>query len=58
MKQEEDLITMANTVRDPICGMDIDPANAVRMIERDGTKYYFCSEGCAKTFEAQPGAHV
>lgn len=36
--------------------VDIDfPAATV---EYDGRTYYFCSEGCAETFEAEPADHL
>ena len=33
-------------VKDPICGMEIDPAAAVAKRSIDGSDYYFCSEQC------------
>ncbi|CAN5617601.1 heavy metal translocating P-type ATPase [soil metagenome] len=41
---------MKNTVRDPICGMDVDPANAAAVAERDGETFYFCSKHCREKF--------
>lgn len=42
--------------KDPVCGMSVDEATAVHA-ERDGKKFYFCSEHCLKTFVAtDPGA--
>ena len=37
--------------KDPICGMMVDKATALRS-ERGGRAYYFCSAGCQKTFES------
>jgi putative ABC transport system ATP-binding protein len=37
-------------VRDPVCGMLIDPAAAPASIERDGTRLSFCSRGCRDEF--------
>ena len=37
-------------VRDPICGMDIDPRKAMKIV-RDGRTYYFCSKNCQQQFE-------
>jgi P-type Cu+ transporter len=37
--------------KDPICGMLVDKATALRT-ERNGRAYYFCSAGCQRTFEA------
>ncbi len=41
-------------VVDPICGMKIDPSTAAATREDDGTTFYFCSTGCAQTFDADP----
>lgn len=38
------------TVRDPVCGMDIDPDSASGTEEFDGTNYYFCSSACLERF--------
>jgi len=43
-----------SVVRDPICGMTVDPATATRSLEHDGQTYYFCSDGCKKKFTAAP----
>jgi YHS domain-containing protein len=32
-------------VKDPICGMDVDPANARWRLDRDGRMHVFCAEG-------------
>jgi Cu+-exporting ATPase len=49
----EEEVAMA-TVRDPVCGMDIDPANAAGSEEHEGTTYYFCSPGCHERFKEEP----
>lgn len=36
--------------KDPICGMVVDKATALKT-ERAGRTYYFCSQSCLKTFE-------
>jgi Cu+-exporting ATPase len=51
--QEEREEAMA-TVRDPVCGMDIDPAAAAASEEYDGRTHHFCSEGCHERFVAAP----
>jgi Cu+-exporting ATPase len=38
---------------DPICGMTVDLASALRA-ERDGHAFYFCSEHCRKKFLSAP----
>lgn len=49
---------MAATVRDPVCGMDIDAATAAGKSEYKGQTYYFCSPGCKKSFEKDPEKYV
>ncbi len=39
---------------DPICKMDVDIATATLVSEYKGKKYYFCSQHCFNTFEANP----
>jgi YHS domain-containing protein len=41
------------TAVDPICGMTVEKATALKS-ERDGQTYYFCSQTCLHTFESQP----
>lgn len=38
-------------MRDPVCGMMVDTATALRS-EIGGRPYFFCSSGCRRTFEA------
>jgi len=49
--REED--SMA-TVKDRVCGMEIDPATAAASEEYRGQTYYFCSENCHRQFVATP----
>ena len=37
---------------DPVCGMRVDPAHAAASAEREGRRYYFCSEHCAHRFQS------
>jgi Cu+-exporting ATPase len=39
-------------IKDPICGMTVDEATALKA-ERDGDTFYFCSEHCREKFVAQ-----
>jgi P-type Cu+ transporter len=43
------------TVRDPVCGMDIDPAGAAATAEHGGRTHHFCSAACHAKFTADPG---
>ena len=42
------------TVTDPVCGMEIDSAEAAASEEYQGKTHYFCSEGCHQQFVAAP----
>ncbi|HLF78859.1 MAG TPA: YHS domain-containing protein [Dehalococcoidia bacterium] len=42
------------TVKDPVCGMQIDSNTAVASEEHEGKKYYFCSRSCHERFTANP----
>jgi Cu+-exporting ATPase len=44
-------------VRDPVCGMTVDPDAGKPTAEHDGHTYYFCSESCQKKFIADPDAY-
>ncbi len=46
------------TVKDPVCGMEIDPATAAASEEYDGTTYSFCSQSCRDSFTASPEAYA
>jgi P-type Cu+ transporter len=41
-------------VRDVVCNMVVDPATARASAEHKGETYYFCCEGCATKFKADP----
>jgi P-type Cu+ transporter len=41
-------------IRDPICGMQIDPQSAVAIREHMGQTFIFCSQTCLDQFEADP----
>ncbi|WP_458189365.1 permease [Haladaptatus sp. NG-WS-4] len=44
----------SGTVRDPVCGMDVDPdADDTLSVETDGGTEYFCSESCKQTYVNQ-----
>ena len=45
-------------MKDPVCGMDVDPATAAGHAEFQGTTYYFCSARCQARFEAEPSLYL
>ena len=44
--------------RDPVCGMQVDPASARAKAEYGGKSYFFCCAGCAKKFEVVPEQYL
>ena len=44
----------AEGVVDPVCGMTIDPADAVGHFDYKGQTYYFCAESCLEQFRNDP----
>lgn len=49
---------MANTVIDPVCGMEIDPETAAGKSEYKGQTYYFCAAGCKRSFDKDPEKYI
>src|SRR5882724_9359332 len=41
-------------VKDPVCGMTVDPQKSAGKVEHGGKTYYFCSARCAERFEKNP----
>ena len=41
-------------VKDPVCGMEVDPKTAGGKSDYKGQTYYFCSLGCKKAFDKEP----
>lgn len=50
--------TDAGTVRDPVCGMMVDPATTPHHARHDGNDYAFCSDGCRRRFIADPQRYL
>ncbi len=46
------------TVRDPVCGMSVDPATAKHRLTLEGQDYLFCSARCREKFQADPAAYL
>jgi Cu+-exporting ATPase len=48
----DDFSNSATVVKDPVCGMDVDPATTEYRLEHAGKFYYFCCGHCAEKFKA------
>ncbi|MDX6366987.1 MAG: P-type Cu+ transporter [Nocardioidaceae bacterium] len=45
-------------VKDPVCGMDVDPATTEYRFEYDGQTYSFCSGHCHAKFAEDPNSYL
>ena len=45
-------------VRDPVCGMTVDPVAGKPALTHGDRDFHFCSSGCKARFEASPDAYV
>ncbi|HET9639587.1 MAG TPA: heavy metal translocating P-type ATPase [Allosphingosinicella sp.] len=45
-------------MKDPVCGMTVDPAATAHHHELDGATYHFCSAGCRTKFIADPHRYL
>jgi len=43
-----------DTVTDPLCGMEVNPAKTAGRSEYKGKTYYFCSDYCKREFDKNP----
>jgi P-type Cu+ transporter len=48
----------AGAVKDPVCGMSVNPATAKHRLDHQGQTYYFCGAGCRTKFEADPAKYL
>jgi P-type Cu+ transporter len=48
----------APLAKDPVCGMSVDPACAKAHADHGGKTYFFCCEGCAAKFRADPEKYL
>jgi Cu+-exporting ATPase len=61
MASDEKLVPLGATCkieRDPVCGMNVDPAKAAATVEYDRKLYHFCCKGCAEKFTADPKKYL
>jgi len=50
--------TDVKTVKDPVCGMMVDPTGTSHHASHDGEDYHFCSAGCRTKFVADPERYL
>lgn len=45
-------------VKDPVCGMMVDPATTPHKITHQSTEIFFCSAGCSAKFQKEPDRYT
>ncbi len=54
MSRDESRSTeVAETYEDPVCGMEVNAADARYTMESGGVVYYFCSQECMDEFRSE-----
>ena len=48
----------ATKVKDPVCGMDVDPKTAAGKSDYQGKTYYFCNPSCKESFDKEPHRYL
>jgi P-type Cu+ transporter len=48
------ILPSAPKVKDPVCGMMVDPPKSAGKVEHGGKSYHFCSARCAERFQKDP----
>ena len=48
----------AGTVKDPVCGMNVNPATSKYSHHRNGDSFYFCGARCLEKFKAEPARYL
>ncbi|NOZ08509.1 MAG: heavy metal translocating P-type ATPase [FCB group bacterium] len=53
-----DASSTGQTVKDPVCGMVVEPKTVADSIEHEGKSYFFCSHHCATEFKKDPEKYL
>ena len=60
-KSPSSLVTLGAAparMKDPVCGMNVDPATAKHKLDYEGKPYAFCSESCLEKFKTDHGRYL
>ena len=49
---------VSDGVKDPVCGMTVDPTKSEHQAEYEGRTFHFCSQGCREKFIADPDRYL
>jgi len=51
-------LQLPGTVKDLVCGMEVDPARTEHSTVHEGRNYFFCSAGCLEKFRMDPAKYL
>jgi len=54
----DETISDGETVTDPVCGMQVDPATSKHRFDHGGHLFHFCSSKCQQKFAADPAHYL
>lgn len=57
-KRRELMMATVPKVKDPVCGMMVDPLSAAGKFDHGGTTYYFCNPRCEERFRRDPDGYL
>jgi P-type Cu+ transporter len=52
------MASVTTSVKDPVCGMTVNPASAKHHAAHEGINYHFCCAGCAEKFARDPAKYL
>ena len=58
MEQASQISDSENFVRDPVCGMRVEPQSSAHHFDHNGQTYWFCCSGCRIKFQADPEKYL
>ena len=51
-------MSSTTVVKDPVCGMEVETANAAGHTEHAGQTYHFCGSACKEKFDKNPAQYL
>jgi len=58
LHQKKDIAGPVRFAKDPVCGMQVEIANAAAVVRHEGERFFFCSDHCAARFSKDNSREV
>jgi P-type Cu+ transporter len=52
------MMTSTTTMKDPVCGMDLETGIAAEQTDLKERTYFFCGSGCKEKFDLNPEQYL